>query len=55
MRDMANVYRDLVKAQERLERANSDAEFLSAQANFEQVEAEWLERGEQLELAKLGD
>ena len=45
MRDMAYVYRDLCLAHKRLEAARSDAEFLSAQARFEQVEAEWIEQG----------
>ncbi len=42
---MAYVYRDLCLAHKRLEAARSDAEFLSAQARFEQVEAEWIEQG----------
>ena len=46
MRDMAHVYRDFRKAIQELEDARSDAEFLSAQARFEQVEAEWIEWGE---------
>ncbi len=45
MRDMAHVYSDLVRAHYRLEAARSNAEFLSAQARFEQVEAEWIEQG----------
>ena len=51
MRGMAYVYRDLCEAQEQLKKANSDAEFLSAQAHFEQIEAEWIELGEKLGLA----
>ena len=49
MRDMAYVYRDLVKARKKLEDV-SDAEFLSAQQHYEQVEVEWLEIGEKLGL-----
>ena len=52
MRDMAYVYRDLCKAKERLEEAVSDAEFLAAQARFEQVEAEWMQVGEELGFTK---
>lgn len=48
MRDMAYIYRDLCKAKKALEEARSDAEFLTAQARFEQVEAEWIEVGEEL-------
>ncbi len=54
MRDMAYVYRDLCEARKQLEKARSDAEFLSAQVRFEQVEAEWLEIGEELELTTGG-
>ncbi len=49
MRDLAYVYRDLCEAQTQLEDAVSDAEFLTAQARFEQVEAEWLELGKALD------
>jgi hypothetical protein len=52
MRDLAHVYRDLHAASDRLEDAISDAEFLSAQARFEQVEAEWIDLGEALGLTK---
>lgn len=51
MRDLAHVYKALVEARERLENAKSDAEFLTAQAHFEQIEAEWYEVGEALGLA----
>lgn len=52
MRDLAHVYRDLCEAHDRLEAAVSDAEFLSAQARFEQVEAEWIDLGEALGLTE---
>ncbi len=54
MRDLAYVYRDLCIARDRLEAARSDAELLSAQANFEQIEAEWIELGEVLGLVEVG-
>ena len=37
--------KSMVEAQNRLKAARSDAEFLAAQAHFEQVEAEWIELG----------
>ncbi len=45
MRDLAHVYSDLVEAQKAMEAARTYAEFLSAQARWEQVEAEWIEQG----------
>lgn len=53
MRDLAHVYRDLCDACDRLRQAKSDAEFLSAQARFEQVEAEWMEFGLALGLTEM--
>ena len=50
MRDMAHVYRDLHAANARLKAARSDAEFLAAQARFEQTEAEWIALGAALGL-----
>ncbi len=50
MQDVAHVYRDLRKAIIRLEEADSDAEFLAAQAQFEQIESEWMRLGETLGL-----
>ncbi len=45
IRDLAYVYRDLREAGKMLISAITDTEFLSAQARFEQVEAEWLALG----------
>jgi hypothetical protein len=49
-RDLAHLYRDLCEARDQLEASVSDAEFLSAQSRFEQVEAEWIALGEALGL-----